>query len=60
MTTHMRQFDVVIARLTGRGHADEETLTDLLNERARAGWNLHTLVPLGPGRVVVVFHREAG
>jgi hypothetical protein len=55
----MREYDVVITKLAARARADEETLTDLLNERARAGWRFHSLVPLGPARLVVVFDRES-
>lgn len=54
----MHEYDVVIAKLAGRARADEESLTDLLNERARAGWEFHSVAPLGPTRVVVIFHRE--
>jgi len=54
----MRQYDVVIARLASRTRPDEEALTDLLNERARAGWNFHSATTLSTGRVMVVFVRE--
>jgi hypothetical protein len=55
----MRQFEAVILRLTGRTRADEEALTDLLNERARAGWSFHSVNPLSATRAVVVFYRDA-
>jgi hypothetical protein len=54
----MRQYDVVLVRLAGRTRPDEETLTDLLNERARAGWQFHSVTPLSPARVLVVFSRD--
>jgi hypothetical protein len=55
----MNEYDVVILKLAGRARPDEETLTDLLNERARSGWRFHSAVPLGPTRLVVVFDRES-
>jgi len=54
----MRQYDVVIARLASRTRPDEEALTDLLNERARAGWDFHAATTLSTGRAMVVFSRE--
>jgi hypothetical protein len=54
----MRQYDVVLVKLAGRTRPDEESLTDLLNERARAGWQFHTVAPLSPVRVLVVFARD--
>lgn len=54
----MRQYDVVLVRLAGRARPDEESLTDLLNERARAGWQFHSVTPLSPARVLVVFSRD--
>jgi hypothetical protein len=58
MKKPMRQYDVVLIKLAGRTRTDEESLTDLLNERARAGWQFHTVAPLGPARVLVVFARD--
>jgi len=54
----MREYDAVIVKLAGRTRPDEESLADLLNERARAGWRFHSLTPLGPSRVVAVFDRD--
>jgi len=54
----MRQYDVVIARLAARTRPDEEALTDLLNERARAGWSFESATALSANRIVVVFSRE--
>ena len=48
-----------MARLTGKGREDEETLTDLLNERSRAGWEFRDITPLGADRVAIVFARDA-
>jgi hypothetical protein len=58
MKKPMRQYDVVLIKLAGRTRTDEESLTDLLNERARAGWQFHTVAPLSPARVLVVFARD--
>jgi len=55
----MREYQIAVARLTGKARDDEETLTDLLNERARAGWEYHDMTPLGTDRVAVVFARES-
>lgn len=55
----MREYQTVIVRLQNRVREDEETLTDLLNERARMHWNFDSLHHLGGGKVVVVFGREA-
>jgi hypothetical protein len=55
----MCEYDVVIFKLAGRARPDEESLADLLNERARAGWRFHSVTPLGPTRMIVVFDRES-
>ncbi|HEX9632170.1 MAG TPA: hypothetical protein VGA02_06860 [Gemmatimonadales bacterium] len=55
----MRQYDVVVLRLTTRARSDEEALADLLNERARGGWLFHSITALAPTRAVVVFSRDA-
>ena len=54
----MQQYDVVIARLAARSRPDEEALADLLNERARAGWDFHFATTLSPRRILVVFSRK--
>jgi len=54
-----KQYQVVILRLQGRAREDEDALTDLLNERARAGWAFHTTAPLSGNRVMAVFVRDA-
>jgi hypothetical protein len=59
MTETMRQYDVVIAKLVGRSRPDEESLTDLLNERSRGGWQFQWMTPLSAARMLVVFHRDA-
>ena len=54
----MTEYQTAIVRLTGRSLADEESLTDELNERRRGGWTLVELVALGPRRLLAVFQRE--
>jgi hypothetical protein len=54
----MRQYDVVFVRLTSRTRPDEEALTDLLNERSRAGWVFHSATAVGPARLMAVFKRD--
>lgn len=55
----MKEYQVVIVRLQGRTREDEEMLTDLLNERARMGWNHHSSTALEPSRILLTFVREA-
>ena len=54
-----KQYQVVIVRLQSKAREDEDALTDLLNERARAGWSFHTTAPLSGNRVMAVFVRDA-
>ncbi len=55
----MKEFQVVILRLQGKAREDEDTVTDLMNERARMGWEFHSIQSLPEEKVVVVFWREA-
>lgn len=55
----MKQYQVVITRLQAKQRDDEETLTDLLNERARAGWLYESATALAGNRLLVVFVRQA-
>lgn len=55
----MKQYQVVITKLQAKAREDEETLTDLLNERARAGWQYESATPLTGNRLLVVFVRQA-
>ncbi len=55
----MKQYQVVITKLQAKAREDEETLTDLLNERARAGWLYESATPLSGNRLLVVFVRQA-
>lgn len=52
----MMEYQAVILRVTRHPREDEEALTDLLNERSRAGWTLATLAH-GDDRLTVVFAR---
>lgn len=54
----MTEYQTAIIPLSGRSLADEEALTDDLNERRRAGWSLVELVALSPRRILAVFSRE--
>jgi hypothetical protein len=55
----MTEYQAVIVRLQGKSREDEDVITDLLNERARAGWTLQSLEPLSDQKVLVVFTRQA-
>ena len=54
----MKQYQVVIVRLTGKGRDDEDSLTDLLNERTRMGWDYNAMTQLDSERMAVVFERN--
>ena len=54
----MRQYQVVISRMCGKGQEDEDILTDLLNERTRMGWTYSDMTKLESDRVAVVFYRD--
>lgn len=45
-------------RLSRRVHDDEDTLTDLLNERSRGGWQPALLSQEGQ-RLTIVFQRDS-
>lgn len=55
----MREYQIAVARLTGKVREDEEILTDLLNERARAGWEYRDMTPLDGDRIAIVFARDS-
>jgi len=54
----MKEYQAVIVRLTRHVRDDEDALTDLLNERSRAGWAPSALTQDGM-RLTVVFERQA-
>ena len=43
----MKEYQAVMLRLSNHMRDDEDALTDLLNERSRAGWDL-ALITQGP------------
>ncbi|HYW33489.1 MAG TPA: hypothetical protein VE869_18450 [Gemmatimonas sp.] len=53
----MKEYQVVIVRLTRHVRDDEDALTDLLNERSRAGWRPGMLSQEG-NRMTVIFERD--
>ena len=55
----MTEYQAVIVRMQGRAREDEDQVTDLLNERARMGWEYHSATKLGDDKLLVVFHRKA-
>jgi hypothetical protein len=55
----MKQYQIVIVRMCGKGREDEDSLTDLLNERTRMGWSYENMTQLESDRVAVVFERAA-
>ena len=52
----MKEYQAVLLRLTRRSQDDEDALTDLLNERSRAGWD-PALMSQDSQRLTVVFQR---
>ncbi len=52
------EYQTVIVRLHGRTREDEDAVTDLLNERARMGWSIHSIVALDTTKLVTVFSRD--
>ena len=54
----MKEYQVVMVRLTRHLRDDEDALTDLLNERSRGGWRPAKLAQDGE-RLTVVFERES-
>lgn len=55
----MKQYQVVILKLQGKTREDEESLTDLLNERSRSGWAYESAIALSATRIMLIFGREA-
>lgn len=54
----MKEYQAVIHRRTNHTQEDEDALTDLLNERARSGWQL-AMMAQDAQRLTIVFCREA-
>jgi hypothetical protein len=55
----MKEYQAVIIHLTRHARDDEDSLTDLLNERSRGGWE-PALMSQDSGRLTVVFQRPSG
>ena len=54
----MKEYQAVILRVADRARDDEDALTDLLNERSRAGWE-PAMMTQDNQRITVVFQRQA-
>jgi hypothetical protein len=54
----MKEYQAVILRLTRHVRDDEDTLTDLLNERSRGGWEPAMMTQDGQ-RLTVIFQRPS-
>ena len=54
----MREYQAVIVKLSRRAQDDETTLTDLLNERSRGGWE-PVMMSQDEQRLTIVFARAA-
>ncbi|MBW7932726.1 MAG: hypothetical protein H3C62_03770 [Gemmatimonadaceae bacterium] len=54
----MKEYQAVILRVADRARDDEDALTDLLNERSRAGWE-PAMMTQDEKRITVVFQRQA-
>lgn len=52
----MKEYQVVLVRLTRHSREDEDALTDLLNERSRGGWEPAMMTQDG-ARLTLVFQR---
>jgi len=54
----MKEYQAVVLRLTRRSQDDEDTITDLLNERSRSGWE-PALMSQDGQRMTLVFQRQS-
>jgi hypothetical protein len=54
----MKEYQAVILRIARHARDDEDALTDLLNERSRAGWE-PAMMAQDDQRITVVFQRRA-
>jgi hypothetical protein len=54
----MKEYQAVILRIAHNVRDDEDALTDLLNERSRAGWE-PSMMTQDDQRITVVFQRRA-
>ncbi|MGI8766934.1 MAG: hypothetical protein ACR2KM_10585 [Gemmatimonadaceae bacterium] len=54
----MKEYQAVVVKLTRHTRENEDTLTDLLNERSRRGWE-PSLISQDEARLVLIFRRSA-
>ncbi|MEO7217394.1 MAG: hypothetical protein ABI026_04305, partial [Gemmatimonadaceae bacterium] len=54
----MKEYQAVMVKLTRHTRENEDTLTDLLNERSRSGWE-PTLISERGEQLVLIFCRSA-
>ena len=54
----MKEFQAVVLKMTRHTREDEDALTDLLNERSRAGWE-PALMSQDEHRLTILFQRTA-
>ena len=54
----MKEYQAVVVKLTRHAREDEDTLTDLLNERSRGGWE-PALMSQDQQRLIILFERSA-
>ena len=54
----MKEYQAVVVKLTRHTREDDDTLTDLLNERSRGGWE-PALMSQDEQRVTLLFQRDA-
>lgn len=54
----MKEYQAVVVKLTRHTREDEDTLTDLLNERSRSGWE-PALMSQDENRLTILFSRDA-
>lgn len=54
----MKEYQAVFQRRTRHTREDEDSLTDLLNERSRSGWEL-AMMAQDDTRLTLIFWRRA-
>lgn len=57
-SARMKEYQAVVVKLTRHTREDEDTLTDLLNERSRGGWE-PALISQDEQRLIILFQRSA-
>ena len=54
----MKEYQAVMLRLSRHARDDEDTLTDLLNERSRSGWQ-PAMMSQDNQRLTIIFERPS-